>query len=198
MLPKGFSLAIVPCVVFSEKEIKEAPPEALELGCDPDYSGYTMKLNTFPQLPNPAMRSAGGHVHIGWGTGFDRLSTEFIQYCSALAVELDYYIGAPSLAWDSDSTRRKIYGAAGAFRPKSYGMEYRSLSNQWLLSDELIGFVFDNTINAICSLIRNPVLTSPLSFFGGAARTTSKDIINSGEVMLGQALFQKLRKTSYV
>lgn len=44
MLPKGFSLAIVPCVVFSEKEIKEAPPEALELGCDPDYSGYTMKL----------------------------------------------------------------------------------------------------------------------------------------------------------
>jgi hypothetical protein len=198
MLPKGYDLAVVPVAVFSDEEMARAPAEALELGCDPDYNGYTGRLNKAPKLANPNMRSAGGHVHTGWGSGFDRLDPGFIMNCAALAVELDYYLGAASLAWDKDNTRRSIYGAAGAFRPKPYGMEYRSLSNQWLTSDELIGFVFDNTVNALCSVMRDPMTNAPLSFYNGAVVTSAAAIINSNLVDLGEAVYTKLKRTCYV
>jgi hypothetical protein len=40
----------------------------------------------------------------------------------------------------------------GAYRPKSYGMEYRTLSNAWLLSEERMRFVYNATIAAIKTL----------------------------------------------
>lgn len=200
MLPKGYNIAVVPTALFSPEEMARAPAEALELGCDPDYSGYTMQLNPAPKLPKPNMRSAGGHVHIGWGAGFDRFATPFIEQCSTLAVELDYYLGAASLGWDSNTERRKIYGAPGAFRPKPYGMEYRSLSNQWIENDELIGFVFDNTVLAIASVIKDPVLAKPISFYRGGLSVTSKQIIENNYEALGASLYKKFMRSnkSYV
>ncbi len=40
--------------------------------------------------------------------------------------------------YDKDTERRGMYGKAGAFRPKPYGVEYRTLSNAWLSNDERI------------------------------------------------------------
>ncbi|OYV41139.1 MAG: hypothetical protein B7Z80_02685 [Rhodospirillales bacterium 20-64-7] len=60
---------------------------------------------------------------------------------------MDYFLGIHSLLWDKDGTRRKLYGKAGAFRPKPYGMEYRVLSNRWLDSPDLTRWVY-NTVQA--------------------------------------------------
>jgi hypothetical protein len=46
-----------------------------------------------------------------------------------------------------------MYGAAGAFRPKTYGVEYRVLSNAWLLSEARMRFVFKQTQTAVNNLI---------------------------------------------
>jgi hypothetical protein len=43
---------------------------------------------------------------------------------------------------------RKLYGAAGRYRQPSYGVEYRTLSNFWLASPELVELVYD-----ICSFV---------------------------------------------
>jgi hypothetical protein len=194
MLPKGYSLALQPVAHFSEEEMKRAPAAALELGCDPDYCAYTGKKNPAPALPTPNMRSAGGHVHIGWGKDFDRLSKQFIEGCCPLAAELDYYLGIPSLHWDSNQERRAIYGAPGAFRPKSYGMEYRSLSNQWLNSDELIGFVFDATVKGIRSVMSAPVSVKDVVLFHKNMAFEPRTAINKNFKELGRDLYKKLKR----
>lgn len=199
MLPEGHSLSISSIAEFSPEVIAAQPEEALELGCDPDYNAYTLDKNPRPKLTNPNIRSAGGHVHIGWGAKLPTRDPKHIEACAALAAEMDYYMGAASLAWDKDSVRRSIYGAAGAFRPKPYGMEYRSGSNQWLKSDELIGFVFDTTTRAVESLMDKDKRKSVKSqvFFKGALNLPSKEIINNNWSYLGEAIFNQL-KAEYV
>lgn len=199
MLPQGHSLCISSIAKFSPEVMAAQPEEALELGCDPDYNAYTLDKNPRPKLPDPNIRSAGGHVHIGWGVGLPTREPKHIEACAALAAEMDYYMGAASLAWDKDALRRSIYGAAGAFRPKPYGMEYRSGSNQWLKSDELIGFVYDTTIQAITSLMDKDLRkgSKNQTFFKGSINLPAKEIINSNWSYLGEAIFQNL-KANYV
>ena len=50
-----------------------------------------------------------------------------------------------------DHTRRELYGMAGSFRPKSYGLEYRVLSNFWCFNPRYIEWVWDNVDRAIHS-----------------------------------------------
>lgn len=44
--------------------------------------------------------------------------------------------------------RRELYGKAGAFRPTSYGVEYRTLSNFWLRRKEYMQWVYAQTHRA--------------------------------------------------
>jgi hypothetical protein len=74
--------------------------------------------------------------------------------CIALAKQLDYYLGIPSLIYDDGVKRRTLYGAPGAFRPKPYGMEYRVLSNAWLRSEGLMRWVFNTTNKAVQDLFQ--------------------------------------------
>lgn len=196
MLPKGYEISVSSIARFSPEIMAVQPEEALELGCDPDYNAYTGMKNARPTLPDPNLRSAGGHIHIGWGSKLPVLEPYHIEACSALAAEMDYYIGVPSLAWDKDVLRRTIYGAAGAFRPKPYGMEYRSASNQWLQSEELIGFVYDNTLKAIQSVVggENFKGAGNLPFYRGAVSVPSREIINKSWSALGQAIFEDFTK----
>jgi hypothetical protein len=199
MLPEGHSLSVASIAKFSPEVMAAQPPEALELGCDPDYNAYTFDKNPRPRLPDPNIRSAGGHVHIGWGRDMPTRDPRHIAACAALAAEMDYYMGAASLAWDKDALRRSIYGAAGAFRPKPYGMEYRSGSNQWLQSDELIGFVFDTTVKAISSVMdpKKRKGANNQTFFRGSINLPAKEIIDNNWGYLGEAIFNEL-KGSYV
>src|SRR3546814_9474953 len=46
-----------------------------------------------------------------------------------------------------------MYGAAGAFRTKPYGVEYRVLSNAWLKDSKLMSWVYKNTILGFNALL---------------------------------------------
>ena len=50
---------------------------------------------------------------------------------------------------EPDNKRKELYGKAGAFREKPYGVEYRTISNYYLQSKKLIYWVFDQTQAAI-------------------------------------------------
>ncbi|MOA35237.1 hypothetical protein D3C78_1566850 [compost metagenome] len=88
------------------------------------------------------------------------------------AKQLDYYLGLGSLLYDPDVKRRTMYGAAGAFRPKPYGVEYRVLSNAWLKSEELMGWVYRMTIKGINDLFEGK---AAYNSYGEVVRKLMKD-----------------------
>lgn len=143
-------LCAVPTVHFGREYLHSLPREVQALGCSPDYNAYTGEENPLPNIQAP-FRTGAGHVHLGWTNGASSSGQSGIDHfrrCAGIARELDYFLGLPSLLWDKDEDRRALYGKAGAFRPKHYGVEYRVLSNAWLVNDELIGLVFNQSKKA--------------------------------------------------
>lgn len=151
MVP-DYELVPVPVAKFTEAVMKKQPKEALELGCEPDFCAW----NNGEANPRPNgdvnFRTGAGHVHIGWTNGVDTSDPGHIEACIMATKQLDFYLGLGSLVYDTDTKRRTMYGAAGAFRPKSYGVEYRVLSNAWLQSEELMAWVYRTTTKAINDL----------------------------------------------
>lgn len=175
MVP-GYNVVAEPVARFEPTYFKfEVPSSAQELGCNPDYNGWTEEVNPRPDSDGEPMRTGAGHIHIGWGEGFDVEDKNHFKLCCKVARQLDYYLGVYSLLWDKDCTRRKLYGKAGAFRPKTYGVEYRVLSNRWLQSDSLMRWVYNTVQCAMADAFDN---TWAEDFYGDLART----IIDNNEL----------------
>lgn len=144
-LVPGFNVVAEPVAIFDDDYFKwEVPGYAQELGCMPDYNGWTRDMNPRPDPEGRPLRTASGHLHIGWTEGKDVEDHEHYFHCCQIARQLDFYLGIYSLLWDADGTRRALYGKAGAFRPKSYGLEYRVLSNRWLDSDPIMRWIYNS------------------------------------------------------
>lgn len=139
----GAEVHPTPTVDWGEK-IFTFPEEAFVMGCEPDIDAYSGCENPAPNV-EATFRTAGGHIHIGGVS--DTSHSEMMR----LIRLMDRYVGVYSLAWDSDDRRRELYGKAGACRFKDYGVEYRTLSNAWLMEDRLKEFVFDGTMRAIAA-----------------------------------------------
>lgn len=195
---EGYQVVSTPIAHFDSAYMKGQPEEALELGCDPDYNAYTGEAN---ERPNGAVdfRTAGGHVHVGWTTDAPTDHPDHLEACRMLARELDYYLGVPSLFWDDEDGRRAMYGKPGAFRPKSYGMEYRTLSNAWLKDERIIEFVFNQTQRAFANLadgnsIYNRFSQLPIEAVGNNRRDLARELIRVWPDLLGpnDALFNSI------
>lgn len=136
---RSFGLRIVPNQSSHIYPSMEGfPDSAFEFGCTPDYNGLTGEVNPSPTSVNPNLRTAGGHVHIGW----DHFATVTPELQGRVGVMCDYFLGLPSLLKDSDDLRRELYGKACAIRYKPYGVEYRTLSNFWIWNDDDVKWVF--------------------------------------------------------
>lgn len=155
MLPDGHEFRFQPTAYFTKEHFNKQPDEAKELGCDPDYNAWSSQQNPVPGIKMVAkgmLRTAAGHIHIGWTEGADVASPEHIAKCEILVKLMDRYIGAPmvlSKGNQEEKRRRKLYGKAGAYRPKTYGVEYRTASNNWLTSEEKMRWAYRNTILCI-------------------------------------------------
>lgn len=125
---------------LDEKYLKTE--QAKMFGCDPDLNVHSGCPNIAPE-PNSAMRTAGGHIHIG----FDNPDREDVQ--ENLIYAMDIALGLESTKLDTDIERKKMYGLAGSFRFQDYGVEYRTLSNFWLKSIELKKWAFRQSMKAV-------------------------------------------------
>ncbi len=137
--PQGLSLDISPTMDFSHEQLEH--PQAQELGCEPDYNAWTRDVNPRPTAP-PTLRSSGGHLHIGYDTPNVETSLELIK-------AHDLFCGVASIMYDGDVRRREVYGKAGAHRIKSYGVEYRTLSNFWIKTPELMEWLYAQSEKAV-------------------------------------------------
>lgn len=144
---KGCKIIAQPVAAFSEAWLKKLPPQVRAIGCNPDFNAYEYMQNETPSGKS-LFRTGAGHIHIGWCEGADVADFDHFSACCDLARQLDYFVGLRTLKFDPDDRRRSLYGQAGAFRPKSYGMEYRVPSNVWCKDPALIGEVYDATVAA--------------------------------------------------
>lgn len=145
-----YNLAIKhnPKAVLSVKSTFEIPVKLLEtsadehvqFGCMPSQNIYGMKgLDINGRDIN--IRSAGGHIHIGCG----KLQQKQIE---TVIKALDAIVGVACVslfAGYDDPRRRTMYGLAGEYRTPAHGLEYRVLSNAWLIHPVLMNATFDLT-----------------------------------------------------
>lgn len=148
----GAYLKAVPTATFGAKYFNALPAHTRELGCEPDYSVYTGGApNPRPQTDKP-FRTGSGHIHIGWTSGKTPFEEGHMKDCMLVVRELDKYLLTAAKDWDTDTKRMSLYGKPGSFRPKSYGVEYRPLSNAWLSSPESIQYVYYITLGVMRSI----------------------------------------------
>lgn len=171
---KGLNLAIVPSMDFEVRSLRH--PKARHMGCDPDFNAWTLEMNPRPVAPK-TLRSAGGHLHLSWDKPSGRVAEELIRVH-------DLFCSCPAIEIDPDSRRRSIYGKAGAFRYKPYGVEYRTPSNFWIKTKELTAWFFEQSEKAV-AFINNG---------GEIAKEDYESIqqcINTGDASLLKALNAK-------
>lgn len=151
MVPE-YEVLAVPVAEFDPAYMKEQPKEALELGCDPDFNAWTGLANVKPDGDRP-MRTASGHIHIGWTKDRNINNGDHAEQCRMAARQMDFFLGLGSLFYDNDKKRREMYGKAGCCRFKPYGVEYRTLSNRWLSDERLMRWVYRNAVKGMKELM---------------------------------------------
>lgn len=173
--------SLSPSAYYPSKECQSE--QAKLFGCEPDFNCWTGDENPAPKLGlgQETFRTAGGHVHFGfpevkkWSTA----QMEMVQW-------MDIFLGIPSLTMDvQGQSRRQLYGKAGAYRPKDYGVEYRSMSNWWA-TEKGAGWVFDQVNTAYKYFQMGPVR----EVFGDIGQEV-QNVINRGDATLGRRFFTK-------
>lgn len=160
---------------FTRKELLAAGPSVFQFGCDPDFCAWNGGAPNRRPIAKAVggLRTAGGHIHIGAQVAQER-HLDVIKGCDVL-------LGLPSLYFDDDTMRRTVYGKAGAFRAKSYGVEYRTLSNFWLRTQDLTAWAYDQSIRVLYEL---DTLTEFCAEHGDAVQRA----INTSDAALGREL----------
>lgn len=140
ILPENTKLACVASNIMQPDELDNM--QANTFGCDPDFNCWTKSINPKPRAAD-GLRSAGGHIHIGFT---DSVKSETVNNYVRF---MDLFLGVPSVLMDKDTRRKALYGKAGAYRVQPWGLEYRTLSNFWLASDELVRWAYNNAMEAV-------------------------------------------------
>lgn len=172
MVP-DYDVVATPVAHFDPAYLKCQPAAALELGCDPDYNGWSGVANDRPNGDRP-MRTASGHIHIGWTNNKGTDDATHQAMGREAAKQMDFFLGLPSLFYDADKERREMYGKAGACRYKPYGVEYRTLSNAWLNSEKLMRWVFNNAQEGMKRLARGENLSALYGDIQAIINTSNK------------------------
>lgn len=181
-VPRSHVFTFTPSVVFDKKYFEEQVPDPCkELGCTPDFSAEKMgRVKPRPVPKNPTLRTFAGHIHIGWTKDAEfepHIGDGHFYKCVHVTKMFDAYMNLYKPFWDRDKRRFQLYGAGGAFRPKSYGVECRSLSNAWLNHPELWPW-----LHGVATLVgaewNNPTLKA-IIFNSGATPKYKRAVLDS-------------------
>lgn len=146
--------------------------------CEPDYNAWTEVKNLSPGT-GTNLRTAGGHIHVGYKNPNTFASLSLIK-------AMDLHLGVPSVLIELDNERKLMYGKAGAYREKKYGVEFRSISNFYLESKKLTEWVFNNTEEAI-KFVNN----GGCNAFGPEEKEEIVNCINYNDKELAKRLIDK-------
>lgn len=152
MVP-GYQVVADATAEFGDAYMAKQPFEAKELGCEPDFNAWKDGAENPKPNAEVSFRTGSGHVHVGlWKPGY--APSNHLMVAIQAAKQFDFHLGLPSVVFDTDTKRRDLYGKAGCFRLKPYGLEYRVLSNKWVSSVKLQRFVHQQVLKAVADLQR--------------------------------------------
>lgn len=129
---KDMELVFTPFAEFDAEYFKLLPFECKLLGCDPDFDCYYGLPKDAPDIMDRPFRTAAGHIHVGWTEGEDPESAAHFEDARFIAQSLEGGVGYYTRYKDPRETKRLEWYGKTAFRPKSYGVEWRSPSNLWV------------------------------------------------------------------
>jgi hypothetical protein len=160
---------------------KDAKKEHIEFGCMPSYNAY----GDYPNLAEGAavpFRMAGGHLHFGW----PETTRPTRERCETMVKSLDMILGVFTVAlfhkYD-DKRRRMLYGRAGEYRKPPHGLEYRVLSNAWLMHPVYAHLMFE--------LARRCITVAGNTAFWEATEEETRDCINNCDLRLAKKLLMR-------
>jgi hypothetical protein len=175
--PYAITLKNTPYAQFKPKQLNH--PQALTIGCDPDYNAWLECKNPVvdaKKLKN--IRVAAGHIHVGYPNPnqdpYSRIK---------LARLMDLFLGVPSVIMDPDVVRRKFYGKAGAYRPKPYGIEYRVLSNFWITNSTYRKWVYHQAFTAASAIRKWDIYAPHLGEGSDVVRIINEHDVNAAKQM---------------
>jgi len=150
-IDKDFSIRWTPVAHFKSTIWEMSPEQCKILGCDPDFNiKGEMNENPTLRLENNPIRTAAGHIHIGFLEELleDPMEKTHFDTCRYISegfygANLPFYV--PRTVGEHE--RMNYYGANGAFRPKKYGVELRSPSNMWVAEEETRRQIYSDTRN---------------------------------------------------
>lgn len=178
IVPQSLEVVVESSARIQREYLKDKRTQVF--GCDPDYNVWSGGEQNESPSNKTNLRTCGGHVHIGYNDPDMETSMNIIK-------ALDIYLGIPSVILDPDRERKKMYGKAGAYRLKHYGVEYRSLSNFWIKEQESVEFVF-NAIKAAIDFLNN----NGLERIDDTLALKIQTCINTGEESLAYELLAPL------
>lgn len=196
-LPDNLSLETIPSADFDEDQLDH--PEAKEFGCSPDYDAWKLRVNPAP-CARASFRSCGAHIHVGHvkGDGNDFLLEPVGKVFTVRMMDLFHGIISTILDNSKEAIeRRKLYGKAGAHRPTDYGVEYRSLSNYWMKSPQLV-MLMDCLVQDVLAVMREDTLESLTDLDAGpeilknVGPEVIQDIINEGDVAKAKEIMNEV------
>lgn len=182
--PKAnFSLANV--VKVPMEILTGADAKYVELGCKPSLNVYGDKGKEVADPRRLYERFAGGHQHYGLlGGGHSQMIPKIIK-----ALDAVMGVAGVSLAAEIDHpSRREYYGRAGEYRTPKHGLEYRVLSNFWLIHPAvsmLVNELFRVTIRWA---------QSGMSHMWNADEKEVREVINNCDVEKARAMLVKNAK----
>lgn len=170
MVPEMYQFEFTPVMNIDLDYFNSLPESSKLLGCTADFNAYTELMNDAPssvQDEVSVLRTAAGHIHVGWDRDMDENDPVLIRQAAKVARQLDHVL-LPGSVWfghvEANERRNQMYGASGAFRPKPYGMEYRAISNTWLQYEESVDWVFNATYAAVDALFNKDKFESMTMF----------------------------------
>lgn len=187
-------LSIKTCVEIPTELLMESKEEYIQLGCMPSYNAYKMTGEPISEGRQLPIRSTGGHIHFGVGKLTEKEAIPIVK-------ALDKIIGVAcvSLFANYDNpARRRYYGLAGEYRLPPHGLEYRVLSNAWLVHPVITNIVFD--------IARKAYMMGKNGFMEVWKATEEEtiecinkcDVVKSREILeRNKVVFKKLIKAAY-
>ena len=179
--PLALEVDISPVRLFDKKALRH--PKAMKSGCKPDYNAWTMRRNKRPNISRSLHRFASGNIHVSW----DNPDTN--PYVRAEVIKaMDIYLGLAEVVLTEPNERRQFYGKAGSFRPKPYGVEWRTGSNFWLENEDRIRWAFAATVRATSAVLNKEFATGHGDYIQRAInehnRRLAENLLDSYDVEL--------------
>lgn len=192
---KSINVSFKPLVDITQEELDSLSEKSKTFGCAPSTNIYKKSTSKITVDPKKYLkRSAGGHIHLGH-QNIDS-NVKAMTNLEIMVPVLDIIVGNTCVLIDRNpfnKERRKVYGRVGEYRVKPYGLEYRTLSNFWLQSYQLMSLV-----TGLCRLAVHIVAQSTKgsdyaeALFGLVKREDIIKAINNNDFALAYSNFLKI------